>query len=200
MRGCWVATMCVAFWLMCNQRWPVCHHPREGAAWKAAACGDCWAPLISWLAGCSLLPVYKDREPAGTIFVGAASCAMQIVATSFVGCWMLLALLAATWHCSTVLVYPMVGRLQEVLATLASKVIVLMEAAPHPVKLPSLPVLQVVRFPEALENALDELMPNRLTEYLYDLSDKFTGFYTECKVGLPVRAPAQLTTAFYRGL
>eukprot|EP00891_Asterochloris_glomerata_P008140 jgi/Astpho2/8140/fgenesh1_pm.00120_%23_27_t len=42
--------------------------------------------------------------------------------------------------------------------------------------------LHVVRFPEALENALDELMPNRLTEYLYDLSDKFTGFYTECKV------------------
>lgn len=25
-------------------------------------------------------------------------------------------------------------------------------------------------------------MPNRLTEYLYGLSDTFNGFYTECKV------------------
>ena len=44
--------------------------------------------------------------------------------------------------------------------------------------------LQVIRFPEAVETALEELMPNRLTDYLYDLSDKFNSFYTECKVGL----------------
>lgn len=42
--------------------------------------------------------------------------------------------------------------------------------------------LQVIRFPEAVETALEELMPNRLTDYLYDLSDKFNSFYTECKV------------------
>lgn len=42
---------------------------------------------------------------------------------------------------------------------------------------------QVIRFPEAVEVALEELMPNRLTDYLYDLSDKFNSFYTECKVG-----------------
>ena len=40
----------------------------------------------------------------------------------------------------------------------------------------------MIRFPEAVEVALEELMPNRLTDYLYDLSDKFNSFYTECKV------------------
>ena len=87
----------------------------------------------------------------------------------------------------------MICRLQQ---TPALKHILLMEAAPLQVKLPSLPSLQVVRFPEALENALDELMPNRLTEYLYDLSDKFTGFYTECKVGLFCASACSPTTAF----
>lgn len=37
-------------------------------------------------------------------------------------------------------------------------------------------------FPEAVEDALDELAPNRLCDYLYDLSSKFTEFYGECKV------------------
>ena len=82
---------------------------------------------------------------------------------------------------------------------LALKLVLLMEAETPQVKLPGLPVLQVVRFPEALENALDELMPNRLTEYLYDLSDKFTGFYTECKVGLSSASACSLTTAFSIG-
>lgn len=43
-------------------------------------------------------------------------------------------------------------------------------------------MLQVVRFPEAVEAAVEELMPNRITDYLYDLSEKFNGFYTECHV------------------
>jgi arginyl-tRNA synthetase len=30
---------------------------------------------------------------------------------------------------------------------------------------------------------LDELMPNRLTDYLYGVSEAFNAFYTECKVG-----------------
>jgi arginyl-tRNA synthetase len=29
---------------------------------------------------------------------------------------------------------------------------------------------------------LDELMPNRLTDYLYGVSEAFNAFYTECKV------------------
>lgn len=45
-------------------------------------------------------------------------------------------------------------------------------------------MLQVVRFPEAVEAAVEELMPNRITDYLYDLSEKFNGFYTECHVSL----------------
>ena len=43
-------------------------------------------------------------------------------------------------------------------------------------------MVQVVRFPEAVEAAVEELMPNRITDYLYDLSEKFNGFYTECHV------------------
>ena len=38
------------------------------------------------------------------------------------------------------------------------------------------------RFPEAVEAALHELAPNRITDYLYDLSGVFNQFYTECKV------------------
>lgn len=41
-----------------------------------------------------------------------------------------------------------------------------------------------MRFPEAVEAAVEELMPNRITDYLYDLSEKFNGFYTECHVSL----------------
>lgn len=48
--------------------------------------------------------------------------------------------------------------------------------------LTDLTVVQVVRFPEAVEAAVEELMPNRITDYLYDLSEKFNGFYTECHV------------------
>lgn len=38
------------------------------------------------------------------------------------------------------------------------------------------------QFPEMLEDMFEELMPNRLTEYLYNLSEAFNSFYTECKV------------------
>jgi arginyl-tRNA synthetase len=39
-----------------------------------------------------------------------------------------------------------------------------------------------MQFPEAVEDMLEDLMPNRLTEYLYALSERFTSFYTDCKV------------------
>lgn len=42
--------------------------------------------------------------------------------------------------------------------------------------------LHVARFPEALETMLAELTPNRLTDYLYDLSGIFNQFYAECQV------------------
>lgn len=44
-----------------------------------------------------------------------------------------------------------------------------------------------LRFPEAVEEALADLAPNRITDYVYNLSEKFSGFYTECKACL---APA----------
>ena len=42
--------------------------------------------------------------------------------------------------------------------------------------------LQLLRFPEAIEGTLEDLMPNRLTDYLYNLSDIYNGFYTDCQV------------------
>jgi len=42
--------------------------------------------------------------------------------------------------------------------------------------------LKVARFPEAVEEALEELMPNRITEYQYELSQVFSEFYNECKI------------------
>eukprot|EP00877_Chromochloris_zofingiensis_P000175 jgi/Chrzof1/10158/Cz04g31040.t1 len=42
--------------------------------------------------------------------------------------------------------------------------------------------LHLAKFPEAIEDMLEELMPNRLTEYLYNLSEVFNTFYQECKV------------------
>ena len=42
--------------------------------------------------------------------------------------------------------------------------------------------LAISRFPEAVDAVLCELMPNRLTDYLYDLSAKFNEFYGACTV------------------
>jgi len=42
--------------------------------------------------------------------------------------------------------------------------------------------LHVARFPEALEAMLDELTPNRIADYLYELSGIFNQFYAECQV------------------
>ena len=43
--------------------------------------------------------------------------------------------------------------------------------------------MHVVRFSEALADAIADLLPNRLTEYLYELTDTFNSFYVECQVG-----------------
>ncbi|KAG2495395.1 hypothetical protein HYH03_006662 [Edaphochlamys debaryana] len=42
--------------------------------------------------------------------------------------------------------------------------------------------LHLCKFPEALEDAIEELAPNRVTDYLYDLSEKFNSFYVDCRV------------------
>ena len=42
--------------------------------------------------------------------------------------------------------------------------------------------LHIVKFTETLEDMFAELAPNRLTEYVYELANLFSSFYTECKV------------------
>ena len=40
----------------------------------------------------------------------------------------------------------------------------------------------IVKFPEAIEDMLEELLPSRICDYLYELSEKFNTFYVDCKV------------------
>ena len=42
--------------------------------------------------------------------------------------------------------------------------------------------MQVLRLPETLELAAGELKPNILTDYLFDLANKFSTFFEECPV------------------
>jgi arginyl-tRNA synthetase len=42
--------------------------------------------------------------------------------------------------------------------------------------------LHLCRFGEALQQVSDELLPSRLTEYLYGLADKFNAFFRDCHV------------------
>ncbi|CAM6109547.1 unnamed protein product [Calypogeia fissa] len=42
--------------------------------------------------------------------------------------------------------------------------------------------LHLVQFEEIVEDTLVEYLPNTLCEYLYNLADRFTDFYTNCKV------------------
>ncbi|MCO5591152.1 hypothetical protein L7F22_045133 [Adiantum nelumboides] len=42
--------------------------------------------------------------------------------------------------------------------------------------------LHIIRFPEIIEDALADLLPNTVCEYLYSLSEIFTKFYSTCKV------------------
>jgi len=41
---------------------------------------------------------------------------------------------------------------------------------------------QLIRYGEAIESAADDYRPNYLTSYLYELSQKFNAFYTNCPV------------------
>lgn len=42
--------------------------------------------------------------------------------------------------------------------------------------------LHLVRFGEALDQVATELLPNRLTDYLYGLAEKFNAFFRDCRV------------------
>lgn len=42
--------------------------------------------------------------------------------------------------------------------------------------------LHLLQFHEALDGVAKELLPNRLTEYLYGLADKFNAFFRDCRV------------------
>ena len=42
--------------------------------------------------------------------------------------------------------------------------------------------LHLLKFPEAIEAVVADLLPNSLTEYIYNLADHFSGFYTNCQV------------------
>ena len=49
--------------------------------------------------------------------------------------------------------------------------------------------LHILRFPEAVEDTLQDLAPNRLTEFVYELADRFTKFYSTCQACLPGTQP-----------
>jgi arginyl-tRNA synthetase len=42
--------------------------------------------------------------------------------------------------------------------------------------------LHILRFNETLDVVARDLLPNRLTDYLYDLADKFNAFFRDCRV------------------
>ena len=42
--------------------------------------------------------------------------------------------------------------------------------------------LHIARFNEALESITRDLLPNRLTDYLYNLAEKFNAFFRDCRV------------------
>lgn len=42
--------------------------------------------------------------------------------------------------------------------------------------------LHVLRFEEALDQMANDLLPNRLTDYLYTLAEKFNAFFRDCRV------------------
>lgn len=49
--------------------------------------------------------------------------------------------------------------------------------------------MQLIQFNEALDKVAQELLPNRLTDYLYTLAEKFNAFFRDCRVeGTPQQA------------
>ena len=42
--------------------------------------------------------------------------------------------------------------------------------------------LHLLRFEEVLQLVVEELLPHRLTDYLYQLAEKFHAFFRDCRV------------------
>lgn len=42
--------------------------------------------------------------------------------------------------------------------------------------------LELLKFPDMVQSVLSDLFPSKLTDYMWDLSNKFTAFYMECRV------------------
>jgi arginyl-tRNA synthetase len=42
--------------------------------------------------------------------------------------------------------------------------------------------LELLKFPDMIASVLNDLLPHKLTDYMWDLSNKFTAFYMECRV------------------
>ena len=42
--------------------------------------------------------------------------------------------------------------------------------------------MQILRLPETLEQATIEMKPNIVADYLFDLANRFSSFYTDCPV------------------
>ena len=53
-------------------------------------------------------------------------------------------------------------------------------------------LVHLLQFPEALERVQAELLPNRLTDYLYNLAEKFNGFFRDCRVEGDVQQDSRL--------
>jgi len=71
------------------------------------------------------------------------------------------------------------------------------DAKPGPVTLthPSEITLavQIIQFPEALESVANDLLPNRLTDYLYTLAERFHAFFRDCRVEGSLEQGSRLT-------
>lgn len=42
--------------------------------------------------------------------------------------------------------------------------------------------LELLKFPDMIESIIQDLFPHKLTDYMWELSNKFTAFYMECRV------------------
>jgi arginyl-tRNA synthetase len=42
--------------------------------------------------------------------------------------------------------------------------------------------LELLKFPDMVNSILTDLYPHKLTDYMWELSNKFTAFYMECRV------------------
>jgi arginyl-tRNA synthetase len=55
--------------------------------------------------------------------------------------------------------------------------------------------LHLARFPEVIEQITQDLLPNRLTDYLYELAESFNLFFRDCRVeGTPEQSSRLLLT------